>query len=257
MTVMRPIHEHESTSYLNLLCEVFSIDRHRAEGVFYNEPGFDLNRKWALFESGHMISILTTNPLQFGPYSGMGIAGVGTLESYRGKGHAANLIRAALDHGDRHGEHFALLFAQVPEVYESCGFQVIDDVVQGPIRSSGAMLTEDVLGHEEVADIYERWAESSSSRLTRTELRWRIWQWGLRSCEPQGDGYICYEGLTVREAIMPKDLDAWPVPPKTDWIGLSSLTESLGVPMDGKPMGMKLMGRNLSFRPEFFMTDQF
>ena len=66
MTEIRPVRPDEAEAFLELLCDVFSLDLNRAYDVFFSEPLFDLDRKWALFEGREMVSILTTTPLIFG-----------------------------------------------------------------------------------------------------------------------------------------------------------------------------------------------
>ena len=66
MTEIRPIRLDETDTFLQILCDVFGLDFFRAQGLFKEEPLFDLSRKWALFEGDEMVSILTTTPLIFG-----------------------------------------------------------------------------------------------------------------------------------------------------------------------------------------------
>jgi hypothetical protein len=61
VTEIRTIHESEGETFLRLMCGVFGLDFNRAYDVFFTEPLFDLDRKWALFEGNEMVSILTTS----------------------------------------------------------------------------------------------------------------------------------------------------------------------------------------------------
>ena len=79
MTEIRPIRLDETDAFLRILCTVFELDFFRAQGLFREEPLFDIDRKWALFERGEMVSILTTTPLIFGWGKANGIAGVAAL----------------------------------------------------------------------------------------------------------------------------------------------------------------------------------
>ena len=97
MIEIRPIHRQEADTFLELLCKVFALDLARAKHVFFKEPMFDLERKWALFEDGKMLSILTTTPLQFGFGKAFGIAGVATEESARGRGLGGQILGRVLE----------------------------------------------------------------------------------------------------------------------------------------------------------------
>lgn len=201
-----------------------------------------------------MVSILTTTPIQIGTRQGSGIAGVATLPTYQGRGCAGRLMEAALGAG---GDDFSLLFAVRPELYQRHGFQIVDEVIQGPIRSGKYHDSGVIMPRAEVQRVYAQWAAESADRVVRNELRWRVWEWGLRACEPFDEGYVCYEGTVVREAILPIGLEAWPVPNRTEWIGLRHTTDLLRVPGEFKPTGLQLMARNLDFVPVMMMTDQF
>ena len=62
MTEIRTIKESEGEAFLQLLCNVFKLDFDRAFSIFFSEPLFDLDRKWAMFDGPDMISISTTSP---------------------------------------------------------------------------------------------------------------------------------------------------------------------------------------------------
>ncbi|PNA17660.1 hypothetical protein C1X78_26005, partial [Pseudomonas sp. MPR-R1B] len=89
---------------------------------------FDLDRKWALFEGGEMVSVLTTTPLLFGWGPAIGIAGVATAVNRRREGHAGRLIEQVLRAAARDGEGPALLLAKDVALYERLGFEPIDRV---------------------------------------------------------------------------------------------------------------------------------
>lgn len=256
MIEIRTIREDEATQFLEVLCEVFDLDFNRAQGVFFQEPGFDLNRKWALFEAGKMVSILTTSPLQFGVLHGSGIAGVATLPAARGRGFARRLIEASTRAGEFHGESFQMLFARDPALYSEIGFEIVDEVHEGVVARSNEILPEESLPFAEVQARYEAWAKQDPRRLTRTTLRWNLWRWSMRACAEWGEGYVCFEGTQVREVVR-REGGPLPVPERTQWSGLLQTSEHIGVEFEASPTGLFLMTRGLGFVPVMFMTDQF
>ncbi|MES1227576.1 MAG: GNAT family N-acetyltransferase, partial [Armatimonadota bacterium] len=156
MITCRPIRPDEADTYLSLLCEVFDLDQSRAGQVFYSEPFYDLARKWALFDSGHMTSILSMTPLTFGWGDAVGIAGVATLPSARGKGFGQRLLESALAGSE---ERSALLFAYRPTLYARVGFEVIDEVISGEISSFPHFDEVEPVEVAEVKQMYTRWSE--------------------------------------------------------------------------------------------------
>ncbi|MCB8932953.1 MAG: GNAT family N-acetyltransferase [Fimbriimonadaceae bacterium] len=256
MIEIRPIVSDEARPFLELLCEVFELDASRAEGIFFGEPFFDLDRKWALFEAGVPISILTTVPLQFGWGRAFGIAGVATRPDRRGKGYAGQLLDAVFARSEREGEGAALLFARLPELYERAGFRTVDEVVRLPVPLGTEAVDPDVLTFEEVEARYSAWAERDPARLRRDARRWRYWRWTLRMCTALADGYLCLEGNTLREAVFENPPDVWPFSGGVEWFGLRSMAEGLGIEGEGKHE-LFLMARNVPVRPQMFLTDQF
>lgn len=252
---IRPIEHHESEEFLHLLCDVFELDMQRASAVFYTEPFFDLQRKWALLEGGVIRSILTTTPLLFGWGTAYGIAGVATDRRHRRRGLAATLLREVMNRADP--GHRPLLFAADPRLYQGLGFVAIDEVVRGELRFPARLESREPLPTERVQEFYDRWASDSPDRLVRDELRWRTWGWSMRCCEPFASGYLCQEVSVVREAIVPEPQPYFPVPPGTDWVGLRSLTHELLIPVGTLHTEMFLMGIGWPRPPQMFMTDQF
>lgn len=255
MIVVRPIVMSEAETFLRLLCEVFDLDLQRASGVFFREPFFDIHRKWALFEDGRMASVLTTVPLEFGWGRAIGIAGVATGDSDRGKGLAAALLRSVLDSAERAGEGPAYLFAKRTELYERVGFKVLDEVIRAPLEGCGLTEDPEELPTACVQEAYERWSGEDPLRLCRDERRWRFWSWNLRFAEPFGEGYIVNEGGVVRECI--PGVGVWPVSSLDEWYGLRSLADRIGVPYRVAQHEMHVMGYGTSYVPQMFLTDQF
>ncbi|HZH98121.1 MAG TPA: GNAT family N-acetyltransferase, partial [Fimbriimonadaceae bacterium] len=134
MRQIRPIEQSEGEDFLRVLCEVFDLDFKRAASIFFHEPMFDIDRKWALFEDGGIASILTTVPLEFGWGRAVWIAGVATIAQRQRQGLASELISEVLRHGAASGEAPALLFAKRPGLYESLGFECLDEVIRAQIR---------------------------------------------------------------------------------------------------------------------------
>jgi predicted N-acetyltransferase YhbS len=254
---IRPIQYAEAETFLQLLCDVFDIEFQRAKSVFFAEPSFDLNRKWALFESGKMVSILTTTPIQIGAQPAVGIAGVATVASEQRRGLAQKLIERVMECSREKGEQNIYLFARDATVYSRCGFETIDSVVQGTINPDPEINEVETMPAMKVRATYDRWAKEGSDRFVRTRVRWDVWNWACRICEPAHDGYICYEMTTVREAILPLGLSTWPVSPGTDWLGLAHTTSVLEVPVASIPTGLFLMATPGAPLPVMFMTDQF
>ncbi|MCW5937238.1 MAG: GNAT family N-acetyltransferase [Fimbriimonadaceae bacterium] len=257
MTVARRIKPEEADQFLELLCLVFALDLERARGVFFTEPLFDINRKWALFVDGQMESILTTARLEFGWGRAFGIAGVATRPTCQGRGYAQALLEKVLCTAELEGEGPALLFAQSEALYRRLGFEPIDEVVRGEIKGRADFPDTETLQIPEVRKAYDEWSSRDAARLRRDEERWRYWCWTYRSCEPVPGGYLCAEPGLVREAVASAGLEEWPVPDRTEWFGLQKVTEQLGVPLHRSWPELILMGRGFPGRPEIFMTDQF
>ncbi len=257
MTDIRPIKASEAEAFLDLMCTVFGLDFNRAYDVFFTEPFFDLNRKWALFEGREMISVLTTAPLEFGWGRAFGVAGVATRASRQREGYAGRLLEKVCREAERQGEPAALLFARKLELYERMGFEGIDRVVRGKIAVCDGELGGDTLDSLVVEDRYLRWSLEHPDRLRRNDLRWKYWNWHLRTCATFQDGYICDEIGSLREVICTGPVGALPLPVGTEWLGTSFMTDQLEIPLEDVQEEMILMGRNVPSIPQMFMTDQF
>lgn len=257
MVEIRPVREVEAEDFLRLLCGVFDLDYGRARSIFFSEPLFDLSRKWALFEDGDMASILTTVPLHFGWGKAIGVAGVATRIDAQRRGLAAQLIAHVVEQSNLNGEPGVLLFAKDERLYRSVGFEVIDSVVRGQIDSVPEMTIPDTLDDVEVRRLYNAWSQAHPNRLRRDALRWRYWRWSMRVCSAVPEGYLCLEGGTLREAVMSAPLAEWSLPQGTEWFGLRSMREMLGVPLQSQSHELYLMARNIGGMPQMFMTDQF
>lgn len=257
MVKIRPVEGDEADSFLALLCRVFELDIGRARGVFFSEPLFDLRRKWALFEQGRIVSILTTVPLQFGWGTAIGIAGVATEPSEQGRGLGTMLIDYVLAASESHGERAALLFAKRKELYERCGFRELDRVVHATLEPSLPSSDDRLIGYDEVRRVYDAWAQEHPNRLRRDDKRWQYWKWNLRMCQAFGPGYLCIEGNVVREAVATPMDGGWPSAPAKSWVGLGSMTRLCGAPVVERQEDLYLMARGFEEPPQMFMTDQF
>ena len=160
MIEIRTICKNETTLFLDLLCQVFHLNPKKAKPAFFSEPFFDLHRKWALFENGKMVSILTTTPLVFGIGKGIGIAGVATHPTARGKGLAKRLLQEVLDYSHHSNEPFALLFAKNPNLYHHAGFQVLDEVIRAPLETRAPPILPKYVSIENVKKCYQKWADT-------------------------------------------------------------------------------------------------
>jgi len=256
MIEIRPIHPHEAEPFLRLLCEVFDLDFGRARSVFFTEPLFDLQRKWALVEDGHLVSVLTTVPLLFGWGGAIGIAGVATRPSSQGRGYATQLLDYVLEEACGRGEKGALLFARDARVYRRSGFEEIDEVLRGPIDGSPEKHSA-ILSSAEVRRLYDYWAQGHSARLRRDDKRWDYWKWTLRVCSAIPDGYLCLEGGLLRECVAARPPGDWPVGRGVEWLGLRNVATQLGLPLLQPRLDLYLMGRGIPEPPQMFMTDQF
>lgn len=257
MREIRPVREQEAETFLGLLCDVFGLDFNRAAHVFFNEPYFDLNRKWGLFEGRELVSILTTTPLEFGWGHAIGIAGVATRPDCRRLGLASQLLDRVLREADRNHEGSAFLFANHPNVYEKAGFKLVDHVIRAPILASEGYREEDYMAEPDVRRIYETWSNAHPNRLRRDERRWKLWQFNMRRGVPLLGGYMVAEGGLVRECVVRDLASPWPVERGAEWFGLASMASSMGVPLGPAKQELLLMSRTATQAPQMFMTDQF
>lgn len=254
---IRTIRADEAGQFLRLLCDVFALDFDRASKVFFVDPTFDLSRKWALFEGGRMVSILTTASVEFGWGKGIGIAGVATLETDRGRGLASELLDRVLESAEQENEAPAMLFAHDVTLYARHGFEVVDEVIRGKcITDRTDWRPAAPLDQGVVEERYARWSSEDPARMLRNELRWKVWKMGFRIANAIGDGYVTHEGSLVREAVGVVG-DEWKLPPDTEWIGLKSMTDLLEVPIGPPERELIVMARNFPVAPQMFMTDQF
>lgn len=257
MSEIRTIESYEADEFLTLLCDVFDLNFARAHSIFFNEPLFDLSRKWGLWQEGRLVSILTTTPLVFGWGKAMGIAGVATMPERRGQGLAANLIEEALARGREMGEEAAFLFAKSSALYERLGFRVLDRVVRAPLKIGGDTLGVDPMPILEVQSLYDEWALKDPNRLRRDDRRWNYWKWNFKACSPFGGGYLCSEGSLVRECIVSAPQPSWPCAPGSHWLGLAGMAQQMAAPVGHGQVELMLMGRSSPGVPQMFMTDQF
>jgi len=257
MIEVRQIQEGEVARFLELLCEVFELDHGRATTVFYSEPFYDLRRKWALFENGHMASILTTTPLDYGFGKAIGIAGVGTLNSHRNKGYGEQLLNVVLQDATNNGEPHAILFAHQDILYKRCGFETVDYVIRASIDKPCQLPYSGMIPEAQVEQMYAEWAIQNPLRLNRDERRWRYWRYVFRETYPAPGGYVASETNLCREAIFDAPIEVWPLLPSAEWYGLRSMTKFLGIPTKNEREELLVMTRNFPDIPQMFMSDQF
>ncbi|MDR3689658.1 MAG: GNAT family N-acetyltransferase [Fimbriimonas sp.] len=257
MTEIRPIHESEAEGFLRLMCDVFGLDFNRAYDVFFTEPLFELERKWALFEGREMVSILTTSPLEFGWGKAFGIAGVATRHDRQGEGHASVLLQRVLKESAKRGEAGALLFARELSLYERNGFEPLDRVIRAPLHTQMEDEFPESFEFETVQRTYDEWSLQHPDRLRRDERRWNYWRWHYRICTPYQDGYLSIEPGVLREPIYSQSVTSLPLPPGTDWFGTTFMADQFEIPLHDPAVELYLMGRNIPGIPQIFMTDQF
>lgn len=257
MIEIRSIRAGEAESFLRLLCDVFDLDIQRARGIFFSEPFFDLDRKWAILENGTPISIMTTVPLEFGWGSAIGIAGVATRRDRQGRGLAVRLIEHVLELGRANGVTAAYLFARDDRVYRKVGFELLDEAVYAPIEGCREFVLPRTLSFDEARVVYENWSSGHPDRLRRDDRRWSYWKWNLRVCTAHEAGYLCLEGGLVRECVPGGGEPPWPLPPRTEWFGLRSMARAIGAPIRDERPELMLLGWNSPSMPQFYMTDQF
>lgn len=257
MAEIRPITRSEAEQFLRLLCDVFSLDFKLAENIFFNEPLYDLNRKWALFERQRMLSIMTTVPLIFGWGNAIGIAGVATRPDCRGRGLAGRLLERVLAESRAQGETAAFLLAKDARLYERIGFKVLDEVVRGGVREPASDARPAVLSFDEVHAAYDAWALRDPRRLRRDDRRWRYWKWNLRICTAVDGGYACLEGDRVRELVADPAPQVWHLGPAVKWLGLRTMAAQAGLDLFDPQFEHLLMGHSAPDVPQMFLTDQF
>jgi predicted N-acetyltransferase YhbS len=253
---VRPIRREEAEQFLELLCDVFGLDLARAHGIFFSEPMFDLTRKWALFDRGQMVSILTTTPLSFGWGKAFGIAGVATRKDRQSEGLGGKLLERVIAESEKVGEEGALLFAKETPLYQRVGFRTLDSVIRADIRSDTSEPGEP-LEDEEVREMYRVWSEQHPARLRRDELRWNYWKWHFRICSPIQNGYFCYEPGLLREIVFSGAPQRLPLPDDCEWLGLISMARDLRLNISRPRHELHFMGYNIPMLPQMFMTDQF
>jgi hypothetical protein len=149
------------------------------------------------------------------------------------------------------------LFAKDPRVYESIGFRILDEVIQGPMTYDPEAKPHRLLSLEESQAIYNAWAEKDPNRLRRDAQRWSYWTWNLRFCTAFSDGYVCQEGAIIREAIFSQPMIPWPMSEACEWSGLKSVAELLEVPLLRSTFSTHFMGYGIDAPPVMFQTDQF
>lgn len=257
MTEIRTIREEEGEPFLRLMCEAFGLDFNRAIDVFFSEPLFDLDRKWALFEGREMVSILTTSPLVFGWGRAFGIAGVATQVGRQGEGHASRLLAKVLKESALRGESGALLFARDLRFYERNGFEPIDRVIRAPVKAHMDGDFPECYDLQTVEEKYNAWSERHPDRLRRDDKRWNYWRWHYRICSPFQDGYICFEPNVLREPLYDTPVDILPLPTGTEWFGTTFMADQFEIPIEDPTVELYLMGHNIPGIPQMFMTDQF
>ncbi len=257
MIEIRPIRQEEADEFLRLMCSAFGLDFLRARSVFFSEPYYDLARKWALFDAGQMVSVLTTTPLLFGWGPAVGIAGVATNSRCARQGYGGRLLHEVLDRCRADGEEAAVLFAANPTLYERAGFQTVDHVLRADLPSHESWEYQSPMSTNEVRNIYTHWAEQDLNRLRRDERRWALWNWNFRVCSSYSDGYLASEPGALREAIFTGQPEPLPLPSGAEWFGQSLVSNLLELPLENTRKELHLMTRNCSGVPVMFMTDQF
>ncbi|MBA3724907.1 MAG: GNAT family N-acetyltransferase [Armatimonadetes bacterium] len=255
MIEIRTIEMGECEEFLRLLCKVFSLDFRRAHDAFFKEPMYDLNRKWAVFEDGVIVSTLTTVSALFGDGRGIGIAGVATEPERQGENLATMLLQEVLRQSESRGEPRALLFAANEDLYVRCGFRVLDAIVSQPLPKAKSRSEPELLSRDQVRSIFDAWSEEKPYRLRRDDRRWDHWRWNLKTVYSQMSGYICHELGRVRE-VLPA-YEGLPSVEPAEWYGQLSLAEDLGIELTDPRKELNLMGRGFDRTPHMFLTDQF
>jgi len=255
---LRTIRIEECNPFLELLCTVFELDFERARTIFYSEPYFDVNHKWALIEDGKIATILTTTPLQFGWGEAIGISGVATAPHARGRGLAGTLLNFALEQSRSRGTDVCYLFARQATLYERSGFHVIDEVIRAQLKPHWDVTEFESLDLVEIQRRYNAWSVKHPDRLRRDSRRWKHWQLSMRFCEPIGsDGYLCTEGQLVREIVRMPETAVVPILPGSEWMGLRSLAEQVCLEVSDPKVELMLMSTDPQRKPQMFLTDQF
>jgi predicted N-acetyltransferase YhbS len=257
MTEIRPIRESEGEAFLTVLCDTFGLDFNLAYDLFFREPLFDLDRKWAMVEGQQLVSVLTTTPLEFGWGKAYGIAGVATRKDRQNEGLARRLIERVMRESARMGEEAGLLFAADTRLYQGLGFETLDRVVRGTVLSLPLELDSEPMPFAKLQHRYNEWSAGHPDRLRRDAQRWEYWQWNFREARVFRDGYYTLEQGVIRETLFDEAQKKLPVPRGTEWLGLSFVADELEIPLGTVSVPMYLMGHNVPGQPQLFMTDQF
>ena len=254
MSEIRTIFESECEEYLSVLCGSFDLDAARARSAFYSEPYFALNRKWVYCYESKIVSILTVVPTSFGDGEGIGIAGVATLDEYRNRGFAKELLEFVFGHYEKMGWGRALLFAKNASLYASAGFTELDKVLVQPLPP-GRSAHPRQLDTEEVRQRYDTWAHADFRRMRRDDDRWKYWTWSFKTPLEMEEGYFCYESNRIRELL--PEFHRLPTSDLVDYYGTGELARDLGIKIEDATVDLLLMGRGFDYVPRMFMTDQF
>jgi GNAT superfamily N-acetyltransferase len=257
MIEMRTIRPDEADTFLRVMCSVFQLEFGHARTTFYQEPYYDLETKWALFEHGRMVSILTLTPLLFGWGPATGVAGVATVADAQRLGYAGRLLNHVLGELKHKTGEATLLFATDERLYTRLGFETVDRVVTADLTSSDDWDAQEPMSSEEVKEIYDAWASADPNRLVRDERRWQLWNWNFRICARFQDGYLGSDPGLLREALSSGPKTALPVVPGTQWYGLTRVADAIQLPLENPTTGLFLMTRSTPGSPLMFMTDQF
>ncbi len=254
---IRPLIGEEVSLGLDLVCICFGLNRKRIQTLFDSDLMRETKTHWGLFEGRDLLSTITVTPLQFGWGEAAGISGVATHPDRQKQGLASCLLKETAAQESAAGRVGSILLANEARVYEKAGYSVTDRVIDGTIMTSEPVDQAADVSDEETEQLYAEWAEADPGRMRRDETRWRAWRWLGRRYERLSQGVACCEPGLVREAVLNETLDRWPLPAGTRWVGLKSIADQMGVPLQSTRDDLLLMSKDIPGPVQLFLTDQF
>ncbi len=205
----------EEEAFLRVVCNAFGVDLTSIRTHFYEDPYYHSNQRWGLWveEGGHsrLVSVLTSVPLELRVGERVvpcaGIAGVGTLASYRRRGYAGQLlttlVRALFDEG----VPLAILQAFHHGFYRRFGWETVGTLGRvrvapsqmTPFPSSGVRRASSS-DYPAIRRLHAQYGTTKTGTLVRNDLRWDYLFWNFRNKwvyehEGQIEGYLFYDFL--------------------------------------------------------------
>ncbi len=202
---------------LRVLCAAFGLDREAARPLFYQDPYYDLARKWALeTPQDGIVACLTIIPatlvVRGVPLQTGGIAGVATLPAYQGRGYASHLLAQTVRAlADERVFPISALFPYSEAFYRRLGWETAararrwagtllpssQDALGGPVRAASL---QDPHDRELLRGLRAALPTEQTGLCRRDAKRWRVlemtthaWEWRLAETHGLCEGYVALE----------------------------------------------------------------